>query len=165
MRANAKMFLGKRAAAVAMVALVGLGLSACGFANTSASGPSDPLISAMYQALNQDRAANGLPPLTWSPKLQNSAGTWSNQMANDNSLHHQNLGALISGPDYSGYNTLGENILDGPGNMTAAQMEAAWMASPPHRANITSGNFNIVGIGVYWGPDGRIWATVDFGGI
>jgi uncharacterized protein YkwD len=165
MRADVRMFMGKRAAALAMIAVVGLGLSSCGFANTSASGPSDPLISGMYQALNQDRAANGMPPLTWSPKLQNAGGTWSHQMANANSLYHQNLGALIASSDYNGYNTLGENILVGPGGMTAAQMEAAWMASAPHRANITSGNFNIVGIGVYWGPDGRIWATVDFGGI
>jgi uncharacterized protein YkwD len=39
------------------------------------------------------------------------------------------------------------------------------MASPPHRANILSRGFNVVGVGMARGPDGRIWATVDFGGV
>ena len=160
-----KTFLGKRAAAITMTAIVGLGLSSCGFANTSSTGPSDPLTAGMFQALNYDRILNGLPPLTWSPKLSNAAGTWAHQMSNANSLYHQNLSALISSPDYAGYYTLGENILVGPGSMTAKQMEGAWMASAPHRANILSGNFNIVGIGYYRGPDGRLWAVQDFGGI
>jgi uncharacterized protein YkwD len=49
--------------------------------------------------------------------------------------------------------------------MTSDQMEAAWMASAPHRANIISGAFNVVGIGCYRGPDGRVRAVQDFGGI
>jgi uncharacterized protein YkwD len=49
--------------------------------------------------------------------------------------------------------------------MNPTQMENAWMASSPHRANILSRSFNIVGIGVYRGPDGRLWAVQDFGGI
>ena len=39
------------------------------------------------------------------------------------------------------------------------------MASPDHRRNILSGNFNLVGIGYVRGPDGRLWAVQDFGGI
>ena len=35
----------------------------------------------------------------------------------------------------------------------------------PHRANIMSRSFNVVGIGWYWGPDGRLWAVQEFGGI
>jgi uncharacterized protein YkwD len=86
-------------------------------------------------------------------------------MASANNLYHQNLSALMSQPDYSAFYTLGENILVGPGTMSPAQMEAAWMGSAPHRANILSGSFNVVGIGVFRGPDGRWWATQDFGGI
>ena len=160
-----KTLLGKRAAAIAVTAIVGLGLSSCGFANTSSSGPSDPLTAGMFQALNNDRAGAGLPPLTWGPKLANSAGSWAQQMSNAGSLYHQNLSALISSPDYAGYYTLGENILVGPGSLSAAQMEADWKASAPHWANISSGSFNVVGIGYFRGPDGRIWAVQDFGGI
>jgi uncharacterized protein YkwD len=160
-----KTFLSKRAAAVVMTALVGIGLTSCALPNTSSSGPSDPFTAGLFNALNNDRANNGLPRLTWSPKLANQAGTWAHTMSNANSLFHQNLGALINSPDYAGYYTLGENILVGPGSLSPGSIEAAWMASAPHRANILSGAFNIVGIGYYRGPDGRIWAVQDFGGI
>ena len=160
-----KTLLGKRAAAIAMTAIVGLGLSSCGFANTSSTPPSDPLAANLLNALNYNRVMSGLPPLTWSPKLANSAGTWANQMSNANTLYHQDLTGLINSPEYAGYYTLGENILVGPGGMTATQMEGAWWASAPHRANILSSAFNIVGIGYFYGPDGRIWAVQDFGGI
>jgi uncharacterized protein YkwD len=162
---HVKTFLNKRAAAVAMAVVIALGLSSCALPDTSAAGPGDPYTAALFNALNHDRAVNGLPQLTWSPKLGNLAGNWAQQMANVNSLYHQNLGALINSPDYAGYRTLGENILVGPGSMSAGSMEAAWMASPLHRANILSGAFNIVGIGYVRGPDGRLWAVQDFGGI
>jgi uncharacterized protein YkwD len=157
-------FLGKKTAAIACVAVLAFTLSGC-FANTSSAPPSDPLTNELFQQLNADRQANGLPPLTWSPKLANAAGTWAWNMASANSLYHQNLTALIYSPPFTGYGTLGENILVGPGSMTAASMEGAWRASPPHWANITSTNFNIVGIGYVRGPDGRIWAVQDFGGV
>ena len=108
---------------------------------------------------------NGLPPLTWSPKLSNTAGCWADQMARVGSLYHQNLGALINSADYWGYHTMGENILVGPAGMSASAVEAAWMNSAPHRANILSRAFNVVGIGYVRGLDGRIWAVQDFGGI
>ena len=52
--------------------------------------------------------------------------------------------------------------------MTNARVAAPILVeepSAPHRANILSGAFNIVGIGYYRGPDGRLWAVQDFGGI
>ena len=154
--------------AVVFVATVALGLavSSCGFANVSNTGPSgDATTIGLFNAVNADRAANGLPQLRWSPKLANQAGTWAYQMAAEGVLHHQDLNALFSSSGYDGYWTLGENILVGPVSMTPDTMEGAWMASPPHRANITSPNFNIVGIGYWRGPDGRVWAVQDFGGI
>ncbi len=135
------------------------------FPDTSATPPSDPLQNELFQSLNRDRASVGLPPLTWSPKLANNAGTWANQMASANSLYHQNLSALLGSSDYASYNTLGENILVGPGTMSGAAVEGAWKASPPHWTNITSTAFNVVGIGYVRGPDGRIWAVQEFGGV
>ncbi len=60
---------------------------------------------------------------------------------------------------------MGENIIVGPGGMSPQSVEGAWMASAPHRANILSRAFNIVGIGYVRGFDGRIWAVQEFGGI
>ncbi len=155
----------KRVAIVAMTAIIGATVASCGFANTSSSGPADPYTAGLYNALNYDRAMNGLPLLTWSPKLSNSAGVWADQMARAGALYHQNLGALIASPDYYGYRAMGENILVGSGGMSPNQVEGAWMASAAHRANILSGAFNIVGIGYVRSGDGRVWLAQDFGAI
>ncbi len=49
--------------------------------------------------------------------------------------------------------------------MLIPDMETAWMNSSGHRANILSPSFNAVGVAHVWGPDGRIWVVVDFGGV
>ena len=159
-----KNLLGRKTAAVLLMGAVGLGLTGC-FPDTSATPPSDPMTNSLYNALNRDRASAGLPPLTWSPKLANNAGNWAWQMMARNSLYHQNLGAVLNSSDYQAYYTLGENILVGPGGMSADSIEAAWRASAPHWANITNRSFNVVGIGYIRGSDGRVWAVQEFGGV
>jgi uncharacterized protein YkwD len=155
----------KRAAVVVMLGVLGVGLTACGFANVSSSGPSDSYVASLFNALNYDRVMNGLPQLSWSPKLSNQAGTWANHMSDTGSLAHQDLGALIGSPDYIGFRTLGENVFVGSGGLSATQVQGTWMGSGGHRAHILSGSYNVVGIGYYRGPDGRLWVVQDFGGI
>ena len=53
----------------------------------------------------------------------------------------------------------------GPGSMSPASIESAWRNSATAWANITSRSFNVVGIGYVHGPDGRIWAVQEFGGL
>jgi len=72
------------------------------------------------------------------------------------------LGTIASRVEVRRYG-LGENILVGPNTMSGGAMEDAWMNSPGHRANILSPNFDSIGIAVGWSPDGRIWATQNFG--
>jgi len=145
-----------------MAAVVALGATAC--LPTTGADPTDPYVNLLFQAMNRDRVANGLPRLTWSPKLSVLAYDWSAEMSRSGWLRHQDLGAAINRSDYSDIWTLGENILVGPAGMPIEQMEQVWMNSPGHRANILSRNFNIVGLAFVSGPDGRIWVTVDFGG-
>jgi uncharacterized protein YkwD len=161
---HVKNLLGRKTAALACTALMALTLTAC-FPDTSSTPPSDPFTDALFNAVNADRVGAGLPPFTWSPKLANNAGSWAWQMMSVNSLYHQNLSALLYSSDYTAYYTLGENILVGPGSMTPQSIEAAWKASPLHWANITNGSFNVIGIGYVRGPDGRIWAVQEFGGL
>jgi uncharacterized protein YkwD len=144
-----------------LAAVVALGASAC--LPTTGADPVDPYVNMLFQAMNRDRAANGLPRLTWSPKLSVLAYDWSAQMSQEGVLHHQDLGAVINRSDYSDVWTLGENILVGPAGMPISDMENLWMSSAGHRANILSGNFNIVGLAFVSGPDGRLWVTVNFG--
>jgi uncharacterized protein YkwD len=82
-------------------------------------------------------------------------------MAQNQSLTHQDLQTVLVG---TGFSTVGENILEGPGSMTAAQMEVAWMNSPPHRQNILSAAYTAAGVGIATDSAGQIWVAVEFGG-
>jgi uncharacterized protein YkwD len=158
---------GRRAGTAIAVVVLGIGLAACApkaAVTTASGGPSDPFTNGIYQAVNGDRGANHLPGFAWNGNLANTASAWARQMSAANSLYHQNLSALISSPTYASLRTMGENILVGPGSMSPQTVEADWMASAPHRANILNGAFNQIGIGYFRGPDGRIWAVQDFGG-
>jgi uncharacterized protein YkwD len=123
--------------------------------------PTDPFDAAIFDLMNRDRANAGLRGLVGDPRLDSLARSWSAQMAADDELHHQDLTALWNTSDWATY-SLGENIYAVPGDWTPEQVEAGWMASPPHRANILSATFTLVGIGHVLGSDGRIWVTADF---
>ena len=107
--------------------------------------------------MNADRGGG----LCWNGQLGGFAQGWANWMAANNSLVHNNLNGLISQTSFS---TMGENIIVGPANMTVAQMEAAWMNSAGHRANILNGSFSAAGVGYAYDDKGQLWVAVDFGG-
>src|SRR5512135_1480947 len=79
-----KNVLGKKTTVIAAAAVFALGLSSCGFADTSSAPASDPFQAGLYNAMNYDRLSVGLPPLTRGPKLENTAGTWAWQMMSVN---------------------------------------------------------------------------------
>ncbi len=90
----------------------------------------------MINAMNGDRSASGLGQLCANAALNGYAQSWANWMAQNQSLTHQDLGAVLAG---TAFNNVAENILMGPGGMSSGEMEAAWMASPGHRENILNG--------------------------
>lgn len=149
---------------VVIVVIIGLCTTAC-FPDAAPGEPSDPYVKTIFRAFNRDRANAGLAPLTRSPKLENLAGTWAWRMGVDNWMRHQDLGEVIRRPDFRAYRTLYENIMVEPNGVGPEQLEADWMSSPPHRSSILSSSVNVVGIGVFRGADGRVWAVADFGGI
>jgi uncharacterized protein YkwD len=110
--------------------------------------------------MNADRAGTGLAPLGWNGGLAGFAQNWANWMAQNGSLTHQDLSPMFG----LGLSNVGENILVGPNGMSSFAMEAAWMNSPGHRANILNGTFSGAGVGIAVSADGRIWVAVDFGG-
>jgi uncharacterized protein YkwD len=160
---KARRWIGTLAATGALV-LVGAGCHPAPAAPAPSGGCGmDGISSAELGALNADRAANGLPGLAPSGQLTCLAQSWSQHMAATNSFGHQNLGAILASPGYQNFNTLGENILQGPASISASDMNTAWVNSPEHRANILSGAYRWVGIGVGY-ANGQVWATEDFGG-
>jgi uncharacterized protein YkwD len=126
--------------------------------------PMDATSAAILGFTNQSRAAAGLPALWGNGQLTCLAQSWSQHMAATRSFGHRDLGAVINSAGYAGvYRTLGENILLGPSSMSGAAMHTAWMNSPDHRANILSGSYSSMGIGLAY-VGGQVYATEDFGG-
>jgi uncharacterized protein YkwD len=111
--------------------------------------------------MNGDRAGAGLAPLCANAALNGFAQSWANWMAANQSLTHQDLGAVLGG---TSFDTVAENILSGPGDLSVAQMEGAWMGSPGHRQNIMNGAYTAAGVGIAHSSDGRVWVAVEFGG-
>jgi uncharacterized protein YkwD len=134
--------------------------SAVAFTVSACSGGGGGVAGAVLDAMNGDRAANGLAPMCWNGHLAGHAQSWAQWMADHQSLTHQNLANVMSGSPFS---TVGENVLNGPANMSAGAMEGAWMASGTHRANIL-GPFSAAGVGIAQSADGQWWIAVDFGG-
>ena len=88
--------------------------------------------SAVIDAMNGDRAANGLGALCGNGQLAGIAQNWANWMAQNQSLTHQNLGSVLG--RHSRSTPSPRTSSTGPASMSAGAMEAAWMQSPPHRA-------------------------------
>ncbi len=126
--------------------------------------PPDAISANLLTLTNSDRAANGLGPVSWNPQLWCLASEWSAQIAGAGRLTHRDLNAVIRTPSYSNYGALGENVLRGPQTMSAEAMEAAWMNSPGHRANIVGGQYTSLAVAYTISGDGQIFATANFGG-
>jgi len=111
--------------------------------------------------MNADRAANHLAILCGNAALNGIAQNWANWMAQNTSLTHQSINALLAGLPFS---AMAENLLEGPGSMSAAEMESVWMGSAEHRNNILDGGYLAAGVGIAFSADGRVWVAVEFGG-
>ena len=150
-----------------VMVIVALGLERVRASPTRRAGDRATRTPRPVQALNADRAAQRPPAAGLEPEAgeqRRDPGPRQMSRVGQRSTTRTSS-ALISSPSYAGYRAMGENILVGPGSMSAPSIETAWMNSPPHRANILSGAFNVVGIGYFRGPDGRIWAVQEFGGV
>jgi uncharacterized protein YkwD len=136
------------------------------------------LEQSMFNLINNERAAAGLPLYTWSDTLANGARAHSNLMANGCGQLHQcpgedPIGTRILnewGP-VAGSWFVGENIHDRPPAPTyddaVVQMHQDFMAEGPgggHYDNIMSTNFQYVGVGIVIDAAGEAWLTEDFFG-
>jgi len=114
----------------------------------------------MLSLINARRAGAGVAPLTLRTCPDGFANRWSPVMAGNGSLSHQNLDPILSS---CSARTTGENV-GMNSSQDADSMFAAFMASPPHAANIVDRRFTAVGIGAYRDAKGTWWVTQDFVG-
>ena len=106
------------------------------------------------------RTRRGLPALRVSSCANDTyALPWSIYLAVHHTLIHQSMSKMLATCHAS---IAAENI--GAGAVSASAMVAAWMASPPHRANILNSRLRYIGVGASH-SHGYTWYTVlDFTG-
>jgi uncharacterized protein YkwD len=112
------------------------------------------------RATNKARAAAGLPKLRLDPQLSWVAKYHTKAMARKNSLYHATNYQLSH--RITRWRVIGENIGEDQGG-TVGALQAAFMASPEHKANILDSSYKFVGVGVVI-KKGMMWVTLDFEG-
>ncbi|GHO42853.1 CAP domain-containing protein [Ktedonospora formicarum] len=148
-----------------------------GSTSTPTSSPSTQLAQQLFALINQDRAANGLPALSWEPKLAVSALRHNQVMMGGCGLSHQCSGEAGLGDRETNagvsWNYCGENIgTGGPvpsysaqWNMASGLHRSMMNETPPndgHRQNLLSRNFHRIGISISIDANNHLWLTEDF---
>jgi uncharacterized protein YkwD len=160
-----------------LVVLMGVGASVT-MGSASAGTPSRAtaarIVSALYHALNSERARSHLPPLRKNTRLISSAHSHNLAMARHDTMSHQlpgeaSFSARISQTGYN-WSSAGENIAwnsDWTLNGAYALQRYMYNERAPHNAhklNITSRSFRDLGIDIYMdAAHHRMWLTQDFG--
>jgi len=133
--------------------------------------PPDDLANegSILDLINQQRAAQGLPPLNLLPELTQAARRHSRDMADNDFTSHTGTDGTNAGErmEEAGYSWIvwGEIIGWGFGGDAGSMMDWWMNQSPSHRAVILDPQFQDVGIGYAVNPDstyGHYW-TVVFG--
>lgn len=152
---------------VGLIGLLGLA-SACGSSPPAAAPGPDDLRAAeteVVRLLNETRTGSELPALARDDDLDAVARAWSEQLVRSGELAHN--------PSYAaempaGWTESGENVghagADRAVDAVAAELHAAWLASPTHRANLLDPAWTTVGVAVAWDETSGYWVTQDFAG-
>ena len=122
------------------------------------------LMSEVVTMTNQQRHANGCGLLAVDSELTVASVRQSLYMARTGLFSHvwRDGTTFVARSHQAGYaEPSGENIAWG--YRTAAEVMAAWMASPGHRENILNCAAHSIGTGVAYGPNGLPYYTQVFG--
>jgi hypothetical protein len=144
--------------AIAIRGLVCLALLVVSFAHAQAQDDAHRI----FDLTNQDRQQQGLQPLRWDDALAAAAHAHAIRMAQQRTLSHQYPGEadLMERTASAGahFRAIAENIATGP---NPEAIEAEWMHSTPHRANILDTKMNALGVAVVR-QAGTLYAVEDF---
>ncbi len=123
----------------------------------------------VFDGINAKRAAHGLSPLTWSPALAQAAQAhaedcsqrlYCSHVSSDGARLRGRLAGVGVTPAYTSENWVFAR---------AAQPAVDWWYNEPpgrdpHRRNILSSRYTVVGIGVAVGEQGHYYFIADFAG-
>lgn len=127
-----------------------------GNGSTEENTPQDEhaFIKQVAALVNQERAKEGLAPLTINTKVQAAAQVRAiecEQLFSHTRPNGSSFATALKEQNVS-YRSAGENIAWG--QRTPEEVMKAWMNSPGHRANIMNPNFTTIGIGYYENVNG-----------
>jgi len=125
--------------------------------------PASIVIGSYQQTLiNRDRAAAGLPPLSWSSCLASVAAANAVRLSRQGWVqpYHTN-GAQLDLGCHLGYQA-GENVGYWSGGINDGQLNSMFMNSPEHRANIL-GPYHYVATAWAVAPNGYAYIAEEFG--
>jgi uncharacterized protein YkwD len=125
--------------------------------------PASIAIGSYQQTLiNRDRAAAGLPPLTWSPCLASIARANAVRLSRQGWVqpYHTNGATLDLGCHLG--NHAGENVGYWSGGINDGQLNSMFMNSPEHRANVL-GPYHYVATAWAVAPNGYAYIAEEFG--
>ncbi len=123
----------------------------------------------LFQLINHDRAACGLPAFTWSSTLAYGALLHSWNMAHCGFSHTCPDGSSpcqrIANEGFGGQPDCGECIGGAGGSWASVSSIQEGMEHEPvtgwHRIHLFSTTLHLIGIGVYIGSGGYVWFTED----
>jgi uncharacterized protein YkwD len=139
---------------------------------TSSGTPATSLsngLQGIVDGTNAERARYGLPPLSSSATLNHAADLTSAQLVKTGVVAHDIAGATYPTPTdrfrAAGYvyTMWGENIGRGAPGTTVTAMNAAWIASSDHHANMVSTSYTQIGVSIATAADGTVYMVQEFG--
>jgi uncharacterized protein YkwD len=140
---------------------------ACGHSEEPAAGTAVQQ-RAIVCLINWARKRDGEIALATRRRVHRAAVVKGRKVASCGEATHAPCGsapvAALRGTGYR-YASFGENLWVGPWGFTARQIVAAWLQSPPHRANILGRGFRHFGValvsapGVLGNAAGAVWVV------
>ena len=136
------------------------------------SAEAQQLTQQLFQLINSDRAACGLPPFAWDDTLASGALLHSWNMEHCGFSHTCPDGMTqyqrIANEGFAGLSDCGENIGEAGPYPTpwagVSSIQESMAHEPPggwHRIHLFSTTLHRIGIGVYVDANGWIWFTED----
>jgi uncharacterized protein YkwD len=128
----------------------------------------DVIAKQIFDAVNNERAKEGLKPLVASPELARSAQEHSDKMLASTFLATRGADepSVITRITSNGVKTLklGENVIRirTRSDHVADEATTDWMGAAPDHKNIVSSQFTKAGVGVARAADGDYYVSEDF---
>lgn len=112
----------------------------------------------VLELVNDERAENGISPVSWSETAANAAVKRAVECSSFFDHTRPDGRAFYTAFDdikAPAYSAVGENLAIG--YSSPDEVVNAWMASPGHRANILNNRFDTMGVSSTNAPNGIVW--------